>query len=344
MLGIIKSDVEAAAEAYGDERRTEIVEATTDFSIEDLVAEEDMAISISHTGYIKRLPVGTYRRQRRGGKGVTAMGTKEEDFVEHMFVASTHDYILFFTQAGQAHWLRVHEIPQAGRAAKGKAIVNLLQLKKGESFATFITAREFDEDHFVVMATRKGTIKKTRLDAFAHPRRGGIKAINIDKGDELIDAAITDGNHDVLLAKRLGKAIRFKESDVREMGRTARGVRGTLLEKGDEVVGMGVTVGEERTVLSITEHGYGKRTVISVIRRGGKGVISIKANKRNGKVVAIRIVNEPDEVMIMTAQGVMIRLPVKGISLIGRNTQGVKVINLGSGDRVVDIACVANEE
>ena len=347
VLAIIKEDVTAAAEAYGDERRTEVIEATTDFSIEDLIAEEDMAISISHTGYIKRLPVGTYRRQRRGGKGVTAMGTKEEDFVEHMFIASTHDYILFITQNGQAYWLRVHEIPQAGRAAKGKAIVNLLQLKKDETISTFITAREFDDEHFVVMATRRGVVKKTRLSQFSHPRRGGIRAINIDKGDELIDAAITDGGHDILLAKRLGKAIRFKESDLREMGRTARGVRGTLLEKGDEVVGMGVTVGEEGTVLSITEHGYGKRTTISdyrVIKRGGKGVISIKANKRNGRVVAIRIVNEKDEVMIMTAEGVMIRLPVKGISLIGRNTQGVRVINLGKGDRVVDVACVASEE
>jgi DNA gyrase subunit A len=306
-----------------------------------------MAISISHTGYIKRLPVGTYRRQRRGGKGVTGMGTKEEDFVEHMFIASTHDYILFFTQKGQAYWLRVHEIPQAGRAAKGKAIVNLLELKKDENIATFVTAREFDDDHFVVMATRKGIVKKTRLSQFSHPRRGGIRAINIDKGDELIDAEVTDGGHDILLAKRMGKAIRFKETDVREMGRTARGVRGTLLEKSDAVVGMGVTVGEKGTVLSITENGYGKRTAISdyrVIKRGGKGVISIKANKRNGKVVAIRIVNDADEVMIMTAQGVMIRLPVGGISQIGRNTQGVRIINLGKEDRVVDVACVASEE
>ncbi|MFH1690768.1 MAG: DNA gyrase subunit A [Candidatus Eisenbacteria bacterium] len=347
VLAMIKEDLTAAAEAYGNERRTEIIEATTDFAIEDLIAEEDMAISISHTGYIKRLPVGTYRRQRRGGKGITGMGTKEDDFVEHMLIASTHDYILFFTQTGQCHWLRVHEIPQAGRAAKGKAIVNLLQVEKNESIAAFIAAREFDDDHFVVMATRKGVVKKTRLSAYSHPRRGGIRAINIDKGDELIDAAVTDGNHDVILAKRLGKAIRFQESDVREMGRTARGVRGTLLEKGDEVVGMVVAMGEQVTVLSITEHGYGKRTNISdyrIIRRGGKGVISIKANKRNGKVVAVRIVNEPDEVMIMTAQGVMIRLPVKGISVIGRNTQGVRVINLGKDDRVIDVACVASEE
>jgi DNA gyrase subunit A len=347
VLAIIKEDITAAAEAYGNERRTEIVDATTDFAIEDLIAEEDMAISISHTGYIKRLPVGTYRRQRRGGKGITGMGTKEDDFVEHMLIASTHDYILFFTPRGHCHWLRVHEIPQAGRAAKGKAIVNLLQVNKGDSVATFITARDFDDEHFVVMATRKGIVKKTRLSAYSHPRRGGIRAINIDKGDELIDAAVTDGNHDVVLAKRLGKAIRFRESDVREMGRTARGVRGTLLEKGDEVVGMVVAVGEQGTVLSVTENGYGKRTSISdyrIIRRGGKGVISIKANKRNGKVVAVKIVNEPDEVMIMTAKGVMIRLPVKGIARIGRNTQGVRIIKLGKGDRVVDVACVASEE
>ncbi len=347
VLGIIKEDITAAAAAYGNERRTEIVEATTDFAIEDLIAEEDMAISISHTGYIKRLPVGTYRRQRRGGKGITGMGTKEDDFVEHILIASTHDYILFFTPRGHCHWLRVHEIPQAGRAAKGKAIVNLLQVSKDDSVATFITARDFDDEHFVVMATRKGVVKKTRLSAYSHPRRGGIRAINIDKGDELIDAAVTDGNHDVVLAKRLGKAIRFRESDVREMGRTARGVRGTLLEKGDEVVGMVVAVGEQGTVLSVTENGYGKRTSISdyrIIKRGGKGVISIKANKRNGKVVAVKIVNEPDEVMIMTAKGVMIRLPVKGIARIGRNTQGVRIIKLGKGDRVVDVACVASEE
>jgi DNA gyrase subunit A len=347
VLGIIKEDITAAAAAYGNERRTEIVDATTDFAIEDLIAEEDMAISISHTGYIKRLPVGTYRRQRRGGKGITGMGTKEDDFVEHLLIASTHDYILFFTPRGHCHWLRVHEIPQAGRAAKGKAIVNLLQVNKDDSVATFITARDFDDEHFVVMATRKGVVKKTRLSAYSHPRRGGIRAINIDKGDELIDAAVTDGNHDVVLAKRLGKAIRFRESDVREMGRTARGVRGTLLEKGDEVVGMVVAVGEQGTVLSVTENGYGKRTSISdyrIIKRGGKGVISIKANKRNGKVVAVKIVNEPDEVMIMTAKGVMIRLPVKGIARIGRNTQGVRIIKLGKGDRVVDVACVASEE
>ncbi len=347
VLAMIKEDVTGAAEAYGNERRTEIIEATTDFAIEDLIAEEDMAISISHTGYIKRLPVGTYRRQRRGGKGITGMSTKEDDFVEHMLIASTHDYILFFTPMGHCHWLRVHEIPQAGRAAKGKAIVNLLQVNKGDTVATFITARDFDDEHYVVMATRKGVVKKTRLSAYSHPRRGGIRAINIDKGDELIDAAVTDGNHDIVLAKRLGKAIRFRESDVREMGRTARGVRGTLLEKGDEVVGMVVAVGEQGTVLSVTENGYGKRTSISdyrIIKRGGKGVISIKANKRNGKVVAVRIVNEPDEVMIMTAKGVMIRLPVKGISLIGRNTQGVRIISLGKNDRVIDIACVASDE
>ena len=346
ILGIIKEDLLAAVEAYGDERRTEIVEATTDFSIEDLIAEEDMAITISHSGYIKRLPVGTYRRQQRGGKGVTGMGTKEDDFVEHMLVASTHDYILFFTQSGQCHWLRVHEVPQAGRAAKGKAIVNILQLNPGESIRTFVSVREFDDERFIVMATRKGVIKKTALSAFSHPRRGGIRAMAIDADDELIDAAITDGGHDIFLAKKLGKAIRFHENDVREMGRTARGVRGTLLEKGDEVVGMAAVVGEEGTVLSVTEHGFGKRTKLSdyrVIKRGGKGVISIKASRRNGPVVAIRVVNEQDEIMIMTAKGVMIRLPIKGISLIGRNTQGVRILSLGKDDRAVDIASVVTD-
>jgi DNA gyrase subunit A len=345
--GIIQDDLETAVEAYGDERRTEIVDATTDFTIQDLIAEEDMAISISHSGYIKRLPVGTYRRQRRGGKGIAGMGTKKDDFVEHMFIASTHDYILFFTQSGHCHWLRVHEIPQAGRAAKGKAIVNILELGKGEHIRAFVPIREFDDDHFIIMASRNGVVKKTRLSAFSHPRRGGIRAMNIDAGDKLIDTAVTDGNHDILLTKKFGKAIRFHENDVREMGRAARGVRGTLLAKGDEVVDMAVVVGEEGTVLSITENGYGKRTKISdyrIIKRGGKGVISIKANKRNGSVVAVHIVNETDHVMIMTANGIMIRLPVGGISLIGRNTQGVRVINLSSGDRVVGVARVVIED
>jgi DNA gyrase subunit A len=347
VLGIIKEDLTAAAEAYGDGRRTEIVEATTDFTIEDLIAEEDMAITISHTGYIKRLPVGTYRRQRRGGKGVTGMATKEDDFVEHMLIASTHDYILFFTQTGQCHWLRVHEIPQAGRAAKGKALVNILELGPGECIKGFVPVREFDDDHFIVMATKRGVVKKTRLSAFSHPRRGGIHAMAIDKSDELIEASMTDGNCDIFLAKRMGKAIRFHENDVREMGRTARGVRGTLLEKGDEVVSMAAVVGQADTVLTVTANGYGKRTAVGdyrVIHRGGKGVISMKTTKRNGPVVAVKVVNETDEVMIMTTHGVMIRLPVGGISVIGRNTQGVRVINLSKGDQVSDVACVVSEE
>ncbi len=348
VLQIIKDDLMAGVEAYGDERRTEIVDATTDFSIEDLIAEEDMAITISHGNYIKRLPVGTYRRQQRGGKGITAMGTKEDDFVEHLFIASTHDYIMFFTQSGHCHWLRVHEIPQAGRAARGKAIVNILAIPKDEHIAAFVPVREFDDKRFIVMATEKGVVKKTRLSAFSHPRRGGIKAMGVDKDDELIAVSITDGGCDIFLAKRQGKAIRFHESDVREMGRGARGVRGTALEKGDHVVGMAVVAaGQESTVLSITEHGYGKRTQIPdyrVIKRGGKGVISIKANKRNGEVVAMKVVGETDHVMIMTANGIMIRLPVSGISLIGRNTQGVKVINLNDGDRVIGVARVATDE
>ncbi len=347
VLGIIKEDLQQAADTYGDDRRTEIVEATTDFSIEDLIAEEDMAISISHSGYIKRLPVGTYRRQHRGGKGVTGMGTKEDDFVEHMMIASTHDYILFFTQTGQCHWLRVHEIPQVGRAAKGKAIVNILQLNPGESLMAFVPVRDFDDDHYIVMATRNGIVKKTRLSAFSHPRRGGIRAMSIDDKDELIDACMTDGSCDILLGKKWGKAIRFHEQDVREMGRTARGVKGTSLEKGNEVVSMAVIVGEGGTILSVTENGYGKRTNIHdyrVTRRGGKGVISIKTTKRNGPVVCVKVVNETDEVMIMTRNGVMIRLPVSGISVIGRNTQGVRIIQLGQGDHVTDVARVVSED
>ena len=346
ILDIIKEDLTAAAHDYASDRRTEIIEATTDFAIEDLIAEEDMAISISHSGYIKRLPVGTYRRQHRGGKGVTGMGTKEDDFVEHVLIASTHDYILFFTQTGQCHWLRVHEIPQVGRAAKGKAIVNILQLNKGESIQGFVAAREFDDDHYIVMATRRGVVKKSKLSAFSHPRRGGIRAMSIDKDDELIAAAMTDGTCDILLGKKKGKSLRFHEQDVREMGRTARGVRGTLLEKGDEVVSMAVIVGDSGTILSLTANGYGKRTKIGdyrIVRRGGKGVISIKTTKRNGCVVDVMVVNEKDEVMIMTTKGVMIRLPVAGISIIGRNTQGVRVINLAAGDQVTGVARVVPE-
>ena len=346
ILDIIKEDLTAAARDYASDRRTEIIEATTDFAIEDLIAEEDMAISISHAGYIKRLPVGTYRRQHRGGKGVTGMGTKEDDFVEHVLIASTHDYILFFTQTGQCHWLRVHEIPQVGRAAKGKAIVNILELNKGESIQGFVAAREFDDDHYIMMATRRGVVKKSKLSAFSHPRRGGIRAMSIDKDDELIAAAMTDGTCDILLGKKKGKSLRFHEQDVREMGRTARGVRGTLLEKGDEVVSMAVIVGDSGTILSLTANGYGKRTKIGdyrIVRRGGKGVISIKTTKRNGCVVDVMVVNEKDEVMIMTTKGVMIRLPVAGISVIGRNTQGVRVINLAAGDQVTGVARVVPE-
>ena len=241
----------------------------------------------------------------------------------------------------------MHEIPQVGRAAKGKAIVNILQLNPGESVRAFVAVREFDDDHFVVMATKRGVIKKTVLSGFAHPRRGGIRAMAIDRGDELIDAAMTDGNCDILLAKKMGKAIRFHEADVREMGRTARGVRGTLLEKKNEVVSMAAVVGQTGTILSVTANGYGKRTSISdyrVTKRGGKGVISIKASKRNGPVVAVKVVSDTDEVMVMTRQGVMIRVPVAGISVIGRNTQGVRIINLAYGDQVTDLACIASGE
>jgi len=271
------------------------------------------------------------------------MDTREEDFVEHLFVASTHDYLLFFTNRGKCYWLKVHSIPQGGRMARGKAIVNLLEMAPGELVTETVPVSEFREDRFLVMATRRGYIKKTRLSAFRHPRRGGILALTLDPGDALIGAAVTDGCRDILLANRSGKAIRFPEEGIRPMGRTARGVRGMSLEGQEEVVGM-VVVRHEGTVLSVTQNGYGKRSRMEdyrVTRRGGKGIITVRNTPRNGDLVAIREVVDTDELMIITQKGVVIRLPISGVSVIGRNTQGVRLINLGEGDRVVDVARVA---
>jgi len=346
-MSLIKKELIALKEKFGDKRRTDIIEEEQgEFTLEDLIAEEDMVITISHSGYIKRLPTGTYRRQRRGGRGVTGMGTKEEDFVEHLFIASTHDYILFFTDRGRCYWLKVHGIPQGGRLAKGRAVANLLKIQPKESVAAFVPVKFFDDEHYVITATRKGVVKKTVLSAYGHPRKGGICGLVVDEGDELIEAKLTDGNQDIILGTRKGKAIRFHEAEARSMGRVSRGVKGIALGKGDWVVGM-VVVKRGATLLVVSENGYGKRSDISDYRlthRGGRGIITIKNTPRNGDVVTIKETVETDELMIITQGGVVIRLPIKGVKTIGRNTQGVKLINLGKGDKVVDVARVVPEE
>jgi DNA gyrase subunit A len=346
-MGIIKDELREMKEKYGDERRTEIVEAVAeDFDVEDLIAEEDMVISISHGGYIKRTPVTLYRRQHRGGKGVVGMETKEEDFVEHLFVASTHDYILLFTNSGKCYWKKVHELPEGGRYSKGKAFANLLDLEKEERITAFVSTKVFPPDRYLVMATRQGVIKKTELSAFSHPRRGGIIAITLDDGDTLIDARLTDGTNDIVLAKSGGKAVRFHEQDVRPMGRSAHGVRGVTLEEDDHVVGM-VVIAREGTLLVVSENGYGKRSPVSeyrVTRRGGKGIITLRCTEKIGKLVALKEVVDEDELLIMSQGGAMIRVPIKGVSVIGRATQGVRLINLDEGDKVVDVARVVKED
>ena len=347
VLDIIKAEIAQVREKYGDDRKTEIVDAgPVDFNIEDLIAEEDMVITISHAGYIKRIALDAYRQQKRGGRGVTGIKMRDEDFVDNIFIASTHSYILFFTDRGRCHWVKVHEIPEAGRAARGKAIVNLLGLQEGERVTGRVPVSEFREDRFLLVATRKGLVKKTNLSDYGRPRRGGIIAVNLRDGDMLIGAAITNGDQDIVLAKKNGRSIRFHEGDVRAMGRAATGVKGTTLRDNDEVVGM-VVVSKGATLLTVTEKGYGKRSPLEeypVKGRGGIGVINIKTTERNGKVVTIQEVKDNDQMMLITKDGIVIRCPISGVSVIGRNTQGVRLINLEEGDRVVDVAHLAVEE
>ncbi len=341
-MQIIKEELLELKEKYGDDRRTEIIGEVEEFTIEDMIAEEDMVITISHKGFIKRFPISGYRRQGRGGRGSTGSSTRDEDFIEHLFVASTHHYILFFTNRGRCYWLKVHEIPQAGKAARGRAIVNLLKLQPGEKIAAFVNVREFDEKQYVVMATRNGLVKKTSLAAFSHPRKGGINAISIRDNDTLIAADLTDGTHDIMLATRDGKAIRFNESEVREMGRTASGVRGISLSEGDYVIGM-VVIKRNGTILVVTENGYGKRSNVAdypVKHRAGKGIITLKTTPKVGKLVSIKEVVDDDDFMIITQKGVVIRQKAKDISIIGRNTQGVRLIKLDQGDQIADVARV----
>ena len=344
-MTIIKRELAELADKYGDERRTEIAGEIVDFSLEDLIAEEEVVVTVSHEGYTKRMPVDTYRRQRRGGRGVAGMATKEEDWVEHLFVASTHDYILFFTARGRVHWLKVHLIPQTGRAARGRPIINLIRISKDDRVAAMVPVREFREDEYLLFATRKGLVKKTSLAAYANVRSSGINAISVVDDDELIDVQLTGGEHEVVLATRKGKAIRFHEREVREMGRVAQGVRGIALGRGDQVVGL-VVVRDEAALLVVTEKGMGKRTKISqyrMQRRGGKGVINVRLSPKTGKVVSIREVRDEDELVLITRKGIVNRQRVKEIRETGRNAQGVRLINLDAGDQVMDVARVVSE-
>ncbi len=344
---IIKDELLALKEKYGDERRTEIIKDYKEFALEDIIAEEDVVVTISHGGFIKRFPVSGYRRQGRGGKGVTGVGTKEDDFIEHMFVASTHQYILFFTDKGRCYWLKVHEVPEGGRTAKGRSIVNLLEKDKDDNITAFVAVKEFREDQYLIMATEKGTIKKTVLAAYGNVRKGGINAINLAPGDKLITVKMTDGKNDIVIGTSNGFAIRFNEKDVRDMGRTATGVRGVRLGKGDRVVGLLVIRNDKTTVLVVTEKGYGKRSDINdyrITKRGGKGVITVKTTDKVGKLIALMEVVDRDELVIISTQGMVIRQSVKDLRVMGRNTQGVRVIRLNEHDSIADIARVVPEE
>jgi DNA gyrase subunit A len=346
--GIIREELTELKTKYGDERRTEIVEESAEISIEDLIAPEDVIITVSHSGYIKRNPVSLYRAQRRGGKGKIGMGTKEEDFVTTLFTASTKDYLLFFTSSGKVYWLKVHQVPEAGRVAKGKPIINLLQLAEGETVSAILPVSEFREDHFVVMATKNGTVKKTELSAYSNPRAGGIIALGLEGGDRLVSALVTNGDEEVLLGTKKGLVIRFPEANVRPMGRTAYGVKGIELEAGDEVISMEVVHRREgATLLTVTEHGFGKRTDLTEYRsqsRGGKGIITIQTTPRNGDVVAVLQVDPEADVMLVTAGAQVLRLGVATLRVIGRNTQGVRLIEMAQGDRVAAAAILREKD
>jgi len=346
VLEIVKDEMKVLTEKFGDERRTEIAPEAEELEIEDFIAEEDVVITISHSGYIKRLPVSSYRKQRRGGKGVTGADMKEEDFIEHLFIASTHEYMLFFTDKGIVHWLKVHEIPEAGRLSKGKAIINMLSLASGEKISAFVPVGEFKEGSFLIMASKNGLIKKTALTAYAHPRKGGIIGIGLEKDDALIEVELTNGSDEILLATKEGKAIRFKESQVREMGRAAKGVRGIRLGKKDACIAMEI-VKSDQAVLVVTGQGFGKRSAFKEYRlqsRGGKGIINIKVTGKNGEAVGLKTVSERDEIMLITEKGMIVRSPVKDIRTTGRSTQGVRLMRLDQGDKVASVAKIIPED
>jgi DNA gyrase subunit A len=346
VMQIVVEELRSVQAKYSDARRTEILAEEGEFRIEDLIAEEDMAITVSNTGYIKRTAITNYRNQRRGGKGRIGMRTREEDFVSHLFVASTHAYIMIFSDRGRAYWLKVHEIPDVGPDGRGKAIANLVSMEEGERIAALLAVKEFAPDKFIVMGTRKGVIKKTELSAFSNPRAGGIIAMGVEEDDAVIAANISDGNHEIFIGTRDGMAIRFPESDVRAMGRGAYGVRGISLREGDAVVAMEVLT-PGGTILSVTEQGYGKRTELEEYRiqsRGGIGIINIQTSERNGKVIGIAQVSDDAELMLITQQGKILRMAAGGIRTIGRATQGVRLIDIEGDDRAVSIARLAEKE
>ncbi len=347
LSAVIVKELREIRERYGDDRRTEIVVDTQEMSLEDLIVDEDVLVTVSHAGYIKRTSLSLYRSQHRGGKGLTGLSMRDEDFAEHIFTASTHSYILFFTDRGRIHWMKVHELPQMGRAARGKAIINMLALEKGEDVTAFLPVREFTEDHFIVMATEQGVIKKTALAAYSKPRAGGIIALGLDEGDRLISCALTDGERHLLLASNHGQGIRFREADVRSMGRTARGVRGIRLGKDDRVVGMEV-VNDAAYLLTVTERGFGKRTPMkeyNPIGRGGKGVRAVKVSEKIGNLVGTLQVGSEEEVMVITDKGRLIRMKVGGISIYSRSSQGVKLIDMSDAEeKVVSVALIQEVE
>jgi DNA gyrase subunit A len=346
VLEEIRRELRELLASFGDQRRTEILPYSGEISIEDLIADEDMVITVTRSGYVKRSPLSLYRAQNRGGKGRTGMSTKEEDVVEHLHIASAHSYVLVFTDDGQVHWLKVHEIPELGPAARGKAIVNLLHLRTDQRVATTIAVREFDDQSYLLFGTERGVVKKTALSAYSNPRAGGIIAIHVDEGDRLLQVRITDGSHDVVMATAKGLSIRFRESDVRAMGRASRGVRGIALRSGDRVVSM-ESIEPEGDLLTISEHGYGKRTALGEYRvqtRGGKGIINLKISKKTGEVVALRQVDDDTGIMLITQEGKIIRLIAGSVSKIGRSTQGVRVMDIGEDDRIVAVAKIPERD
>jgi len=346
LMQIIVDELKEVREKYGDDRRTEIIDESGELSIEDLIAEEDMAITVTATGYIKRTAITTYRGQRRGGKGRIGMRTRDEDFVSHLFVASTHAYIMIFSDRGRAYWLKVHEIPDVGPGGKGKSIANLVSMEEGEKIAAMLAVKEFEEDKFIVMGTSRGVVKKTSLSAFSNPRAGGIIAMGVEEGDSVIAVQLTDGQGEVCIFTRHGMAIRFHESDVRPMGRTAYGVRGITLRGDDYVVAMEV-VQAGGTLLSVTENGFGKRTEMEEYRvqtRGGVGIINIATTTKNGLVVGVAFVQAGDEILLISQQGMIIRMQTDDVRSIGRATQGVTLINMENDDKVVSIARLVEKE
>ncbi len=346
-MGLIKDELHEMADRYGDARRSKIIGGISSFDVEDLIADEEVVLTMSRQGYVKRIPIDTYRAQRRGGRGIAGMDTRAEDWVENLFVASTHDYLMVFTDRGRCHWVKVWGIPSAGRYSKGKPIVNFLELAPGEKVASVLPVREFSRDRFLLFCTRNGVVKKTPLSAYGNVRAVGIYAIKFREGDELIDVRITDGSNEVVLATRLGKAIRFKESDVRSMGRITEGVMGIRLGEGDEVVGMVVVRSPDETLLVATEQGIGKRSEIADYRlqqRGGQGVINLKLADRRDRVVAVKAVRDVDQFMVITRNGVVNRQRADEVRVIGRATQGVRLVNLDQGDRVVDVALVVGDD